>query len=128
VKFVLLLYQDEADPDRTHGEPNIKQHIDLARRMVEEGTYVSASPLRMTPTATTVRVRNDRAAVTDGPFSETKEALGGYYLVDCDSIEQAIAYAAALPQAREASVEVRPVIEIPDWDRRIGLPTQDAAQ
>lgn len=121
MKFILLLYQDEADENRTHGEPNIKAHMDLARQMVEDGTYVAASPLRLTPTATTVRVRNDNAVVTDGPFSETKESLGGYYLLECESIDQAIAYASKLPQAREASVEVRPVFEIPRWDERIGL-------
>ena len=126
MKYILLLYQNESDPGRTHGEPNIKAHVALARRMIEDGTYVAASPLRLTPSATTVRVRNDNAVVTDGPFSETKEALGGYYLLDCDSIDQAIAYAAQLPQAREASVEVRPVFEIPGWNERIGLPAEDA--
>jgi hypothetical protein len=126
MKYMLLLYQDESDENRTHGEPNIKSHMELARQMVADGTYVAASPLRLTPTATTVRVRNDKAVVTDGPFLETKEALGGFYLLECESIDQAIAYAAKLPQAREASVEVRPVFEIPGWDERIGLRAEEA--
>lgn len=121
MKYLLLLYQDESDPNRTHGEPNIKEHIALARRTVADGAYIAASPLRLTPAATTIRVRGDTTAVTDGPFSETKEALGGFYLLDCESLEQAVAYAATLPQAREASVEIRPIFEIPGWDDRIGL-------
>jgi hypothetical protein len=128
VKYILLLYQDEADPNRTHGEPNIKEHIEVARRTVADGAYISASPLRLTPAATTVRVRGDNAAVTDGPFAETKEALGGYYLLECQDIEQAIAYAAALPQAREASVEIRPIFDIPGWDASIGLASDDTAR
>ncbi|MEX0749651.1 MAG: YciI family protein [Dehalococcoidia bacterium] len=125
MKYMLLLYQDEADPERTHGEQNIKEHIAVARRTVADGAYVAASPLRLTPTATTVRVRGDNATVTDGPFSETKEALGGYYLLDCRDLDQAIAYAAALPQAREACVEIRPVFEIAGWDEKIGLHAPD---
>jgi hypothetical protein len=128
MKYILLLYQDESDPNRTHGEPNIREHIALARRTVADGAYIAASPLRLTPAATTVRVRGDATAVTDGPFSETKEALGGFYLLDCENLEQAVAYAAALPQAREASVEIRPIFEIPGWEERIGLrpPNQTA--
>jgi len=125
MKYMLLLYQDESNDQRTHGEENIRQHIELARRTVADGAYIAASPLRMTPTATTVRVRGDNATVTDGPFSETKEALGGYYLLECKDLEQAIAYAATLPQAREASVEIRPIFEIPGWDEAIGLTAPD---
>lgn len=128
MKYILLLYQDESDERRTHGEENIREHIAFARRAVADGAYVAASPLRLTPTATTVRVRDDRTTVTDGPFAETKEALGGYYILDCRDLAQAIAYGASLPQAREASVEIRPVVEIAGWDEAIGLQVRDQMQ
>jgi len=80
--------------------------------------YVAANPLHPTAMATSVRVRNGKRLVTDGPFAETREQLGGYFLIDAKNLDEAIAIAAKIPMARKGTVEVRPVIEIP------GLPTE----
>ena len=69
-----------------------------------------ANPLQSISTATTVRLRNGRTQTTDGPFAETKEQLGGYYLLDCKDLDEAISYAAKIPSAKNGSVEIRPVM------------------
>jgi len=78
------------------------------------GHYLAAAPLHPTSTATSVRVREGRRFVTDGPFAETREQLGGYFLIDAGDLDAAIAIAARIPMARRGTVEIRPVIEIAD--------------
>jgi hypothetical protein len=90
----------------------------LAHQLEAAGQYLAAAPLQPTATATSVRVRNGKRAVTDGPFAETREQLGGYFLVEAPTIDEAIAIAACIPMARRGTVEVRPVVEIP------GLPVR----
>jgi hypothetical protein len=70
-------------------------------------------PLEGTETATTVRVRNGNVATTDGPFAETKEVLGGYYILDCKDLDEALGYAAKIPGAKNGAIEVRPIMELP---------------
>ena len=74
------------------------------------GHYLGGNPLQPTPTATTVRVRNGKVSTTDGPYAETKEQLGGYYLIEAKDLDDAIAIAARIPSARMGSIEVRPII------------------
>jgi hypothetical protein len=81
------------------------------------GQYLAANPLHPTSMATSVRVRDGKRLVTDGPFAETREQLGGYFLIDANDLDEAIAIAARIPMARKGTVEVRPVVEVP------GLPT-----
>ena len=76
----------------------------------ESGNFVDGAPLQATSTATSVRVRNDEQLVTDGPFAETKEQLGGFYLVEAENVDEAIEIAARIPGARYGTIEVRPVL------------------
>jgi hypothetical protein len=124
---MFLLYVDESLPEREGSEENINEHIELAREAVARGAYVDCNALEVTSKATTVRVRNDETILTDGPFAETKEALGGYYIIDCADLDEAIAYAQRIPPARVGSVEIRPLFEIPGWDEAIGVSRQPAA-
>jgi hypothetical protein len=82
----------------------------------EAGVLVAGDPLQPVGTATTVRVKGDKPLTTDGPFAETKEQLGGYYILDCKDLDEAMSWAARIPSARHGSVEVRPIMEI-DWNR-----------
>jgi hypothetical protein len=82
----------------------------------------------VTSNAVTVRVRDGETVLTDGPFAETKEALGGYYILECSDLDEAIGYATRLPPARVGSVEIRPVFEIPGWDDAIGVARPAAAR
>ena len=79
------------------------------------GQYVAANPLHPTAMATSVQVRNGKRLVTDGPFAETREQLGGYFLIDAKNLDEALAIAARIPMARKGTVEVRPIIELPDF-------------
>jgi hypothetical protein len=111
---MLLIYQAEGllndvERDECYGESTRLAH-DLKAR----GQYLAASPLQSVVTATSVRVRDGRRLVTDGPFAETREQLGGYYLVDARDLDQAIDIAARIPGAKNGTVEIRPVVELPD--------------
>ena len=92
----------------------------LTHELDARGQYLGASPLHPVAMATSVRVRNDRRLVTDGPFAETHEQLGGFFMIDAKDLDEAIAIAARIPAARKGTVEVRPVIELP------GLPEAKA--
>ncbi len=89
--------------------------------LAARGAYVTCDALQDRATATTVRVRNGKTLATDGPFAETKEVLGGYYILECRDLDEAMAYAAKIPDAQYGSVEVRPIATIPGWEEAIGL-------
>jgi len=89
----------------------------LARDLAARGQFLGANPLQSISTATSVRVREGKRMVTDGPFAETREQLGGYFLVEAKDLDEAIAIAGKIPSAKKGTIEVRPVLEIP------GLPT-----
>jgi hypothetical protein len=115
MKYMLLCYDDEAALSKlTQGEFQglMDEAIRLAHDMHAKGQYVTASPLHPTATATSVRVRDGKPMVTDGPFAETREQLGGYYIIDADNLDDAIALAARHPGARFGAVEIRPILEI----------------
>ena len=117
MKYMLLIYADEnawTESERAHCYAESAQ---LAQQLHENGQYVSANPLHGVATATSVRVRDGKRMVTDGPFAETREQLGGYFLIDAADLDEAIAVASRIPGARKGSVEIRPVMEI------AGLPT-----
>ncbi|MGE3248106.1 MAG: YciI family protein [Beijerinckiaceae bacterium] len=80
----------------------------------KDGVYLAGEALQSTATATTVRIRNGKVETTDGPFAETKEQLGGFYMIDCANLDEAIKYASMIPTADHGSIEVRPIQEI-DW-------------
>ena len=118
MKYMLLIYTDEHALSETERQQCYAESRQLAHEIKASGQYLAANPLHPTSMATSVRVRNGKRLVTDGPFAETREQLGGYFLIDAKDLDQAIGIAARIPMARKGTVEIRPVIEIP------GLPTE----
>jgi hypothetical protein len=119
MKYLLLIYFDEHALSETEREACYVESTQLAYEIKSNGQYLAANPLHPTPMATSVRVRDGKRFVTDGPFAETRERLGGYFLIDANDLDTAIGIAARIPMARKGTVEVRPVIEI------AGLPTDE---
>jgi hypothetical protein len=109
---MLLVYVDEQAMTEADREHCYKESAQLARDLHSCGKYLDASPLHPVATATSVRVRDGKPLVTDGPFAETREQLGGYYLIDARDLDDAIAIAARIPPARVGTIEIRPVMEI----------------
>jgi hypothetical protein len=118
MKYMLLIYVDEQTLSEPEREACYVESTQLAHQIKSSGQYLAANPLHPTSMATSVRVRDGKRLVTDGPFAETREQLGGYFLIDAKDLDAAIGIAARIPMARKGTVEVRPVIEIP------GLPTE----
>ena len=108
MKYLCLVYMEE----RKLSEVPDRECADYADGLRNRGTLVAAEPLQTTETATTVRVRNGKVSVTDGPFAETKEQLAGFYLIEARDLNDAIQVASKIPPAREGSIEVRPVREL----------------
>jgi hypothetical protein len=121
VKYMLLIYGDERALTDTEREQCYRESTELAHQLHADGQYLAAAPLHPTSTATSVRVRQGKPLVTDGPFAETREQLGGYFLIDAKNVDEAVAVAARIPLARLGTVEVRPIVEIP------GLPVDRAS-
>ena len=117
MKYMLLIYGDEHALDDAEREDCYRKSTQLAHQLHEAGQFSATAPLQLTATATSVRVRDGKRLVTDGPFAETREQLGGYFLIDATDLDQAIAIAEQIPGARVGTVEIRPVVEIS------GLPT-----
>ena len=112
MEYIVLIYGDEKAWNRMP-KSQIEQVYAAYRKYTEElqkaGVMKGGSELKPTTTATTVRVRNGKRQVTDGPFSETKEQLGGYYQIDVPNLEAALDWAAKVPSAQEGSIEIRPL-------------------
>jgi hypothetical protein len=113
MKYMLLIYLNEQELSETERQDCYVESTQLAHQIKSSGQYLSANPLYPTSMATSVRVRDGKKFVTDGPFAETREQLGGYFLIDANNLDEAIAIAAKIPMARKGTVEVRPVVEIP---------------
>lgn len=114
MKYMLLIYFDEkALVDEAERQACYTESLQLAHEMKAHGQYLGANPLHPTTMATSVRVREGKRLVTDGPFAETREQLGGYFLLEAKDLDEAIALAGRIPMARRGTVEVRPVIELP---------------
>ena len=112
MRYMLLVYFEEQTLDETERAHCYEESTQLAQEIHSKGQYVAAAPLHPTSTATSVRIRDGKRFVTDGPFAETREQLGGYYLIDANNLDEAITIAARIPMARKGTVEIRPVIEI----------------
>lgn len=112
MKYMLLIYGDENALTETERKDCYAESTQLAHDLHGNGQYVAANPLHPTSMATSVKVRDGKRLVTDGPFAETREQLGGYFLIDAKNLDEAIAVAAKIPMARKGTVEIRPVIEI----------------
>lgn len=112
MKYMLLVYLDENSLSETEREHCYVESAELACDLSAQGKYLSAGPLYPTTTATSVRVRNGKRLVTDGPFAETREQLGGYYLIEAHDLDEAMKIAERVPVARHGTIEIRPVLEI----------------
>ena len=112
MKYMLLIYGDEQAWDEAEREECYRESAGLARDLQASGQYLGASPLHLSATATCVRVREGKRYWTDGPFAETREQLGGYFLIDAKDLDEAIEIAGRIPAARLGTVEIRPVMEI----------------
>jgi hypothetical protein len=116
MKYMLLCYDDEKAWQQA-GEAvhraAIEEAVGITHELDARGQYILASPLDASTTATSVRVRDGKQIVTDGPFAETREVLGGFYLIDVKDLNEALSVAARHPGARLGGVEVRPLLEIP---------------
>ncbi|MEQ8785074.1 MAG: YciI family protein [Pirellulaceae bacterium] len=119
MKYILLMYAEPgAWPPEEH-QAAIGESIDVCHQLHAKGQYRGAAPLEQPDAAKCVRVRDGQAVVTDGPYAETKEQLGGYFLIDVANLDEAIAVAARIPGARRGTAEIRPLLETP------GLPEHD---
>ncbi len=118
MRYMLLIYIKEADHESRPLEErqrSIEGHVAVIDETVKRGVLVGVNPLARTSAATTVRVENGKVLATDGPFAETREQLAGYYMLDCQDLDEAIAWAARIPNCRgtQGCVEIRPVQELP---------------
>lgn len=112
MRYMLLVYTDENSYAEGEREQCYVESTALAHQLKQDGHYLATAPLLPVTAATTVRVRDGRRLVTDGPFAETREQLGGYYLIQAKDLDEAIAIAARIPGARKGTVEIRPVLEV----------------
>ena len=129
MRYLLMIYGEELDPatvDPAAQAAEFQAYDAFTREIRESGAYLGGEALEPTTTATTVRVVDGQIQTTDGPFAETKEAIGGYYLVEAKDLDEAIGWAAKIPTAKHGSIEIRPIWELPD-DYASGGATAGAA-
>ena len=116
MKYLLLIYENEAVGNGLSEAEQGKifqEYMDYSKRIRKSGNYIGGEALQPVSTATTVRVKNGKTLTTDGPFAETREQLGGFFLVEAKDLDEAIALAAGIPGSRTGSIEVRPIMPTP---------------
>jgi hypothetical protein len=114
MKYLCMIYDDEKiweTMPKAESEAMMGEYFAFTEGIRQSGHYVAGEALQPTPTATTVRIRNGRVSTTDGPFAETKEQLGGFYLIEAADLNDAIQVASKIPSARLGSIEIRPVVD-----------------
>jgi hypothetical protein len=114
MKYMLLIYGAEDAWSEAERKQCYQESTQLTHELHAKGQYLGASPLHPVSTATSVRIREGKRLVTDGPFAETNEQLGGFYLIEAKDLDEALGIAARVPGARKGTVEVRPVLELPN--------------
>jgi hypothetical protein len=112
MKYILLIYGEENKWTQNEREDCYEESLQLVQQLRASGQYLSSAPLHSVTTATSVQVRDGEKFVTDGPFAETREQLGGYYLIDAEHLDEAIAIAERIPAARKGTVEIRPIVKL----------------
>jgi hypothetical protein len=112
MKYMMLIYSDESVWTEEERANCMAESVALTHDLNARGQFISASPLHYVNTATSVRVRDGKTLITDGPFAETREQLGGYYIVDVANLDEALEIASRIPGARKGTVEVRPIFEL----------------
>lgn len=119
MQYLLMIYCAEGVGPQP-GDPEfgdfINEYMNLTSELEERGIFLGGQPLEDSSSATTVRVRDGDTRLSDGPFAETKEVLGGYFLLDCNNLDEALECAARIPTARYGSIEVRPILQLPHGD------------
>ncbi|TWU55844.1 YciI family protein [Rubripirellula reticaptiva] len=117
MKYMLLIYGAEDGWTEDERKACMVKSMSICEELEREGKWIASSPLRSVTTATSVRVRDGKRQITDGPFAETTEQLGGYYIIDVDDLDEAIAIAERLPPAKKGTVEVRPIETLPEQNQ-----------
>jgi len=112
MRYLLLIYADENAWTDAERQQCYEDSTQLAHQLKANGRFLATAPLQPVSTATSIQVRDGKRLITDGPFAETREQLGGYFLIDARDLDEAIAIAASIPAARKGTVEIRPVLEI----------------
>jgi hypothetical protein len=118
VRYMLLIYGEETQPDGASGDAGDSPEIsppwmEYTTWLLDQGIHSGGERLATSGSATTVRVRDGNRLITDGPFAETKEVLGGYYIIECENLDEALEAAARCPAAAGGSIEIRPIIGMP---------------
>jgi hypothetical protein len=119
MKYMLLIYGEESAWSEEERASCYVESAKFAQELAASGKYLAANPLHLVATATSVQVRDGKRMVTDGPFAETREQLGGYFLIDAANLDEAIKIAEKIPGAQLGTVEIRPVLEV------AGLPVHE---
>ncbi|QMU59767.1 MAG: YciI family protein [Boseongicola sp.] len=115
MRYIALIYAADGtapQPGTPEGDDFMKRYFEVTQTYRERGVLLAGEPLQHTETATSVRVRDGKTETIDGPFAETKERLGGYYVFDCKDLDEAIELAAMIPTAEVGTIEVRPIMEL----------------
>ena len=115
MKYALLIYaseQDWANQSEEESQAQFQEYMAFTKDIIDRGLMKGGEALQATATATTVRVRDGETLTTDGPFAETKDQLGGFYLFDCTDLDEAIEVAARIPDVRRGSIEIRPIMDV----------------
>ena len=116
MQYMFLIYENESlfeERDEQQKQQIMQDYFAFTTEVKEKGVFVAGDPLMPIDTATSVRLRNGKTLATDGPFAETKEQLGGYYILDCKDLEEALDYGARIPTAVHGTIEVRPIMVFP---------------
>ena len=119
MKYMLMIYVTEDDMNREPAPGVMDQHLAMTEAAIERNAYVTCDALEPSANAVQVRVRDGEVLRADGPFAESKEIVGGFYMVDCANIDEACDIAAKIPQPDHGWIEVRPVATIPGWDEAV---------
>lgn len=114
MQYMLLIYGDENSWTEQEREECMLESMKITDELAAQGKYIAASPLHPVSMATSLRVRGGKRQITDGPFAETTEQLGGYYLIDVADLDEALAIASRLPPAKKGTVEIRPLFPLPE--------------
>jgi len=112
MQYMLLIYHNENELTEAERQDCYTESTQVAHDIKAAGQFIATSPLHHTSTATSLRIRDGKRLITDGPFAETREQLGGFFLIKADDLDQALSIAELLPMAKRGTIEIRPVIEL----------------
>lgn len=115
MQYMLLIYSDESQWTEEQRLECMQKSMGISAELTAQGKLISASPLHSVTTATSLQIKDGKRQIIDGPFAETTEQLGGYYIVDVDNLDEALNIASRLPPAQKGTVEIRPLFPLPDF-------------